>query len=68
MLALIKLCLGRILKWIFLIFQQYQFRKAPVPSDEEDLPSFVRKLMKYGVSLMSYSANLDLPEITYVPT
>jgi len=36
-----------------------------VLSDEKDMASLARKLMKYGVSLLSYNTKIEEPEIKW---
>ena len=40
------------------VLQQYEFRKAPIPSSKEDRVEFSRKLSKYNITLSQYENTL----------
>ena len=42
----------------------YEFKKAPIPDDEDKKTDFVEKLMKFGVSITQYDSALKKEDIT----
>ena len=48
----------------FLLYMLYEFEKVDLPSDPEELPAFLEKLLNFGVSLQQFKAAAEMDNVT----